>query len=156
MFINDLLGFPTDQEKLYRCYMHTSSQSIATGTNTGVSFTTTGEDPFNMNSTIFGSSKLYVKIIRSGLYRIDCGIQYVAVAGNNRSVSIILFRNNTNTTLGTQQKEGEASSDIALNASAVVDLQHGDLIYMQAFQDSGSSIALSGTRANFLIVSELK
>jgi len=156
MPINDLLSFPIDQKQIYRCYMHTSSQSIPNATGTGVVFVNRPEDPFNMSTFVFGQANTYVKITKPGLYRVDCAIEYNAAAGNNRIVYIYLYRNNVFTILSQQSKEGEASSAIALNASAVVTLQQGDYLLVSAHQDSGGSLGLTGTTGNYFIVSELK
>jgi len=120
----------------------TTDQTIATGTYTYVSFDSTNFDTSNFFSS---SNPTYITIPSDGLYEIKGLVVFAANTTGVRKGNILIESSSTYVVSSVNYTaSGTGANGVSFPVSSTTKLLTGDKVYLQLYQDSGSSIVVSG------------
>jgi hypothetical protein len=123
---------------------NTSAQSIPTGTNTTVTGWTTG---FDANSNFTASTGLFTAPV-TGYYVVHAQLTWGVIAGAGAAgrIMAVVFVNGVATNLqGIAPMSNTTQQFNSVQVSGIVSVTAGQTIALDAFQGSGSSVALLST-----------
>jgi hypothetical protein len=123
----------------------TSSQSIANGTFTAVTFDTETYDTDGFHSTVSNTSRITIPAGKGGYYKVFGVANFAANGSGARIFSI--YKNGT-TDLFKLILFGNGSAQTGATFSDVVNLVATDYIEMRVYQSSGGALDLQGTSSD--------
>lgn len=139
-FLNGNLGYTTPAAATPPAVgvTHSTSQNVLTATETVLSFNTETYDTDGMHSTVSNTGRLTAT--ETAKFIVIGGAQFaVSAVGNVRRLSI---RKN-GTTVFARQTMAPSSVAQVLQVRGLLSLAAGDYVELQAYQDSGSTLAIA-------------
>lgn len=119
---------------------HSTTQSITTGTDTGMSLNTEAADADGGHSTSSNTSRYAPQT--AGVWDLNAAVPFAANATGKREAA---FRVNGTTTHHAAAIPAAVASRMCLNLSGKIPLTVGDYVEVVVFQDSGGNLNLDNT-----------
>ena len=137
-------GNLTTQEILHPAFhVNTASTSLSNNTHTTIPFTTEDRDTNNLYDTSTG--KFTVTSSTTGHYFFYAAIGTAVITANRIQINFMKNGTDSSNRMLTCETQSDTSGYPAPNVSGVIPmLSSGDFVMVQAYQNSGGSISLSG------------
>jgi hypothetical protein len=128
----------------------TADQNISTSTYTAITFDSEVLDTDAFHSTSSNTERITIPTGKGGKYLITAVIDYVANASNSRRNLVTLNGAvGVGTAICDQRTGGFSGAPSEISFVGIYPLAAGDYIQLNAFQDSGSTIAAQGFSTAF-------
>jgi hypothetical protein len=135
-------------------YTTTNGQVITSGSGNQV---TTWTKTFDRNNTNFATSTGTFTAPATGYYNVSAQITFASHVGVvNAQYALSIIGNGANLVTGSVFQQSTSTDLVSVTASCVASLSSGQTIVLQAFQNTGSSVALSTTTAlNYVSINRI-
>lgn len=133
---------------------NSTTQAVAHNTNTNLTFNTETLDPAALHSTSVSTDQVVIKA--PGLYEIVANVEMQAfAAGTTNTIFARININKNGTAIKNVTQPMLVSQLTQMSITTIEELSNGDIIRLQAYQNSGGSLNVSGGTVTQLSVRQI-